>query len=247
MNDLFEREQAVLDHIKEYLNSLSDVNPKVKDDSAFIPIEYERLLRQLKRITLISDKATGILNNDKQKLLDKINIDPLTNIGNRRFLEKNLTRYIKTLSRSGGFLTVMMVDIDFFKLFNDTYGHTVGDECLKKVAKAIEASVDRAEDITARYGGEEFTVVLPNTDKPGSIIVAQRIVDNIKALKIPHENSHAAPVVTVSVGVTGTVPVYGYSVTNYIKRADDALYLSKNNGRNQFTFVDFEEEHNDRP
>lgn len=130
-----------------------------------------------------------------------------------------------------------MVDIDQFKNYNDTLGHSDGDECLKTIANILNHSVKREGDFVARYGGEEFIIVLPNTDKAGAIIVAETILENIKTANIPHTSSCVADYVTVSMGIVSDMASYTTSPIDYIKRADEALYISKENGRNRFTIT----------
>ncbi|MDR1747729.1 MAG: sensor domain-containing diguanylate cyclase, partial [Spirochaetaceae bacterium] len=169
--------------------------------------------------------------------VNKIFYDPLTGIYNRRFFDETMQRVIHSLSRSGGVLSLMMIDIDYFKRYNDTYGHIKGDDCLKTVAKMLRDSVIRAEDFIARYGGEEFVVVLPNTDEAEACKVACKLVENIRSCNIPHEKSDAADCVTVSIGVTTGKAQHMQSGGNYIQRADEMLYKSKQGGRNRYTFA----------
>jgi diguanylate cyclase (GGDEF)-like protein len=134
-----------------------------------------------------------------------------------------------------------MIDLDFFKNYNDTYGHTLGDACLKAVAKVFADSVLRPEDFVARYGGEEFVAILPNTGGKGACGVAERILRNVRLLNIPHEKSAAASHVTVSIGITTGSVLNTRDGSEFIKRADEALYISKQSGRNKYTYVHFEE------
>jgi diguanylate cyclase (GGDEF)-like protein len=163
-------------------------------------------------------------------------VDPLTGIFNRRFLIGHLRKIIKSLSRSGGKLSLLMVDIDFFKKYNDTYGHEAGDVCLKTVADTLAQCITRIDDFVARYGGEEFVVVLPNTDEDGAGIIAEKILRKVYECNIPHKSSDVAEFVTVSVGGTTCVVKYSHTESDYIKHADEALYKSKNDGRNRYTF-----------
>jgi diguanylate cyclase (GGDEF)-like protein len=172
--------------------------------------------------------------------LNKAHYDALTGIYNRRFLEENMSQTIKSLSRSGGVLSVMMCDVDFFKNYNDTYGHSMGDTCLKIIASTLVNSISRAEDFVARYGGEEFAIILPNTDASGAMILADKLLENIRACQIPHSNSSIANHVTISIGVTTGNVVHSQNGTHYIKKADKALYMSKTNGRNRYTFLDLD-------
>ena len=184
------------------------------------------------------DDELGELSRTIEDLFTKANVDALTGIRNRRFLENNLGQIMAVISRSGGFLSTLMIDIDFFKRFNDTYGHDRGDVCLKAAARAIGAAVTRAGDFAARYGGEEFVVVLPNTDENGVRIIAEKILENIRSLGIPHSGNDAAPHVTTSIGATTGKVTFAQSWEEYIKRADEALYRSKQNGRDRYTYLD---------
>ena len=167
------------------------------------------------------------------------NIDVLTGIYNRRYIEENLKKIINTISRAGGSISFIMIDVDFFKKYNDTYGHGKGDSCLKTVTNALSQSLFREEDFIARYGGEEFVVVLPYCDERGAHKVANRMLQNVRNCEIPHEKNEAASCVTISIGVTTGNADHTRTGNDYIKRADEALYMSKNNGRNQYTFVSF--------
>ncbi len=169
--------------------------------------------------------------------VDKIFYDPLTDIYNRRFFDETMQRLIRSLSRSGGIISLMMIDIDYFKNYNDAYGHIEGDNCLKMIAKALQDSAVRADDFIARYGGEEFVVVLPNTDAAGARIMADKIMENVHNCRIPHEKSKVADYVTISIGVmTGKVE-HTHSSDTYIQRADEMLYESKQGGRNRCSFT----------
>ena len=173
---------------------------------------------------------------DIQRLVSEVDYDALTGIYNRRFLDKNLKRVIKLLSRSGGMLSLLLVDIDHFKNFNDTYGHIEGDKCLTTVAEVLANSVLRDDDFVARYGGEEFIVVLPNTDEAGARGVAEKMHENLRRCKIPHKESSAAGFVTISIGGTTGDVDRKQSGGDYIRLADEMLYASKQGGRNRSTF-----------
>jgi diguanylate cyclase (GGDEF)-like protein len=157
-------------------------------------------------------------------------------------MEETLKRIIKTMSRSGGTLSVLMMDIDHFKKYNDTYGHSMGDACLKSVADVFADCIMRADDFVARYGGEEFVVVLPNTDEEGARVIADKLHESIREQQIPHKASDTAHYVTISIGgITGKVD-HSQCEENYIKRADEMLYASKQKGRNQSTICLLREE-----
>jgi diguanylate cyclase (GGDEF)-like protein/PAS domain S-box-containing protein len=168
--------------------------------------------------------------------VSKIYYDPLTGLYNRRFLDENLRRVIKRYSDSGGTLSMMMVDIDHFKPYNDTYGHIAGDKCLKAIAETLRNTAARDGDFVARYGGEEFVVVLPHTDEEGVRNVAERMLENVRQLALPHESSDVAGYVTISIGAITSKVKYAQSVNAYVHRADEIMYKSKRGGRNQYTF-----------
>ncbi|MCL1958136.1 MAG: diguanylate cyclase [Spirochaetes bacterium] len=164
-------------------------------------------------------------------------IDQLTGIYNRRYLDGSLKKIINSHSRTGGNLSVLMIDIDYFKKYNDAYGHEAGDGCLRAVASALSQSVSRDEDFVARYGGEEFAVVLPNTDENGARLIAERMLEKIRECNIPHKASDIADYVTISIGGATDVINHLHHGSDYIKAADKALYESKKNGRNRYTFL----------
>ena len=130
-------------------------------------------------------------------------------------------------------MSAIIIDIDHFKLFNDTYGHQGGDDCLKKVATTLQKTVKRSTDLVARYGGEEFVVVLPKTDKNGAIRIAEKIREEVEKLRIEHAASSTSSWVTVSIGVASSNICHDGWKENLLAAADEALYQAKNSGRNQ--------------
>lgn len=163
-------------------------------------------------------------------------LDGLTNIPNRRRFDETLENEWKRAQRSGTPLSLIIADIDYFKRYNDNYGHAAGDDCLKKVAAALVASIDRPSDLAARFGGEEFSVILPDTDAEGARAIAERLRSQIENLRIPHAYSDASKCVTVSVGLACVVPNAGNTQTDLIKQADEMLYQAKESGRNRVNF-----------
>ena len=161
-------------------------------------------------------------------------LDGLTSIPNRRKFDTVLENEWKRCERTGQVLTLMMLDIDYFKLFNDRYGHLEGDDCLKKVAKTIEALPGRPGDFVGRYGGEEFAIVLPGTDDAGAGQLAQNILSRIQALKIPNKDAEVSPYLTVSIGGISAVPNRSIPATWFLNKADQLLYRAKEGGRNQY-------------
>ncbi len=164
--------------------------------------------------------------------------DGLTGLGNRRSLDELLEREWKRLQREQSIMAMLMIDLDFFKLFNDTYGHLAGDECLKAVASEIRRMIQRPTDFAGRYGGEEFSVVLPGTDATGALLVGERIRRAVEALAIPHQCSLLGGVVTISVGVAAKIPARDESVQALVEEADQALYQAKAAGRNHVALFD---------
>jgi diguanylate cyclase (GGDEF)-like protein len=155
-------------------------------------------------------------------------------------MEDNFKRIVKFMSRVNGVLTVMMLDIDFFKKYNDTYGHKMGDVCLTAVAKALSETA-RVDDYVIRYGGEEFLVILPNTDKAGAGIIAGRLLKSVSSLGITHASSDIADHVTISIGATTIKAKFNHQYMDYVERADEALYASKNTGRNKYTHLKYDD------
>jgi len=166
----------------------------------------------------------------------EVEYDALTGIYNRRFFDKSMKRIISTLSRSNSILSILMIDIDFFKPYNDTYGHIEGDKCLKIVARTLYQCVTRADDFVIRYGGEEFIVVLPNTDEQGARLIADKLLESIRSLNLPHGQSSVADYITISIGGTTGKVVHTHKADDFVKRADELMYKSKQEGRNRFSF-----------
>lgn len=171
------------------------------------------------------------LNKTKRKL-EKISLtDALTGLANRRHFDLFLEQEWSRALRQNQPISMVMLDIDYFKAFNDAYGHPHGDQCLQQVAQALQQVVRRPTDLAARYGGEEFALVLPDTQKAAAVAEACRLA--IQALGIVHEFSDVAPVITISAGVCSLTPTREMSPALLIQQADEALYKAKEAGRNQ--------------
>jgi len=160
-------------------------------------------------------------------------LDGLTGIPNRRNFDGFIDLEWRQAIRGGAPLSLIMIDIDNFKEYNDTYGHHAGDKCLKQVAKLLSASLKRPRDLLARYGGEEFVIVLPGTDEIGAYLIAKLLRSQIEALKIAHSSSSASKYVTISLGVATITPIKNSRPEEIIKKADQALYQAKQEGKNQ--------------
>lgn len=175
------------------------------------------------------------LQEANQKLVELSAHDGLTGLYNRRYFDKMIEMEWKRSIRSGQPLSLIMADIDFFKNYNDTYGHLKGDDCIRAVAKAIRASVKRPCDIAARYGGEEFAIILPNTNSDGAKKIAQIAKNCIRNNAIPHKGSKIDNIVTMSLGISTAIPNSSSKPDDIIAQADDALYKSKTDGRDRIT------------
>lgn len=164
-------------------------------------------------------------------------IDPLTGIGNRRLFQDRMEAEMRRMSRSGLPLALFMIDIDYFKQYNDCLGHLEGDKCLKSVATAISDSLKRGGDIVTRFGGEEFAVIAPEVPVEAGKAMAEKIRACVENLRIPHPKSSAARFVTVSVGGTIHMPGSRFDVCDLIQKADEALYKAKSSGRNRSSMI----------
>ena len=184
-----------------------------------------------------------IKNHMKQKqqrdLLGRLSfLDGLTGIANRRRFDQVLDVEWRRHRRNRSCLSLIMMDIDFFKAFNDALGHLQGDDCLRKVAQAVAGLFQRPGDLGARYGGEEFVGVLPETDSDGARRVAQHIQEALAALALPHPRSGVSPCVTLSMGVATCAPEASAAAESLVQDADRALYRAKAAGRNRIVFGD---------
>ncbi|ENV37084.1 diguanylate cyclase [Acinetobacter sp. COS3] len=160
--------------------------------------------------------------------------DALTGLANRRYLDEVLENEWKRAIRHEVPITIMMIDIDFFKLYNDTLGHIQGDQCLRRIAILLGSIASRSGDLAARYGGEEFLLLFSMTDKEQAIIQVQRLMELVRTIAINHPKSSVSKHVTISVGVATMTPHLNDSLSEFVSQADHALYIAKSNGRNQY-------------
>ncbi|MEM9153603.1 MAG: diguanylate cyclase [Cyanobacteria bacterium P01_F01_bin.33] len=172
-----------------------------------------------------------------QELQRFVSIDGLTQVANRRRFDEYLQQSWRQHIREQQSLSLILCDVDYFKLYNDTYGHQAGDECLKQIAAVMRATICRPIDLVARYGGEEFAVVLPQTDLDGASQVAEKIRQQVKQLDILHASSGISPVVTISLGVSACSPAQHSLSEALLTAADRALYRSKTKGRDRVTAI----------
>jgi diguanylate cyclase (GGDEF)-like protein len=202
----------MLTQIRQYLADLHTANAELEAVNIGLEKKVEERTRQLEELS---------------------NQDSLTGIANRRKLDEYLNNAYNMAARNNLSLSLIILDIDFFKRFNDRYGHPAGDECLKIVARGLSDSLHRSTDFVARYGGEEFMVVLSNSSPEDAWKIAERIRVNIERLKIPHEASAVSATVTISLGVCTLTSCQSISLVDFIATADEALYKAKENGRNR--------------
>lgn len=198
----------------------------------FVPIMVF-IVGTLKKKYVLKTKELELVNEELKRIS---RIDPLTGIANRRYFDEVFLNEFDRATREQSKFSLLMIDVDFFKKYNDNYGHISGDNCLKLITQAISKEVYRPGDLVARYGGEEFVVLLPNTDEKGAMFIANKIIDSVFSYKIPHCSSEICGYVTVSIGAT-TMNNFGEgNELDFIENADKALYLAKKNGRNQVCF-----------
>lgn len=192
-------------------------------------------IRAMQRLVLMRASLLALtrkLDAANQELIRISSSDGLTGIANRRFFDEAISIEWRRARRHSNSLAMLMCDVDFFKRFNDTYGHIAGDDCLRKVASAIRKNTERPSDIVARYGGEEFAVVLPETSVGGALMVAEKIRNAIRELNIPHSESPSGRV-TMSIGIAAAAPGFDNPPDDLINAADKALYRAKHDGRNR--------------
>lgn len=174
------------------------------------------------------------LQNDY--LRSMAHIDGLTGVFNRRRFDEEVNLSWRHCLREQQPLSLLLIDLDYFKLFNDHYGHIAGDACLKTIAQALKNMPHRPRDLFARYGGEEFAYILPNTNESGAKHCATRVLNTVRDLQINHSESDVANFMTISIGVNTVIPKHDFSILNFIEQADQALYQAKLNGRNRYVF-----------
>ncbi|OKH13156.1 diguanylate cyclase domain-containing protein [[Limnothrix rosea] IAM M-220] len=196
------------------------------------PINWAILKQRVKHL-LNQAKLYQRLEATNEQLQRLAAIDPLTQLANRRVFDLVFKRQWRLMLRHQTPFSLIFADIDYFKRFNDLYGHQAGDHCLFEVAQAIAAQVRRPTDLVARYGGEEIIVLLPETNYQGAEIIADKIQNSVRSLQIPHEKSEVSPYVTVSLGVASIEkPAHHQTISHFLEVADQALYEAKARGRN---------------
>jgi len=221
-----QEEVVVRQRAEATLNALFEIISKERDDLEII-------------VQTIVEHGDVVDNQWYQKLREATrlaNFDSLTQIANRLKFDGHLTKQWKQMVREQSSLAILLCDIDYFKQYNDTYGHVMGDGCLKKVARALNETLSRPTDLVARYGGEEFAAVLPQTGEEGALRVAERMQMAIAHLEIPHASSSINPYVTVSIGIASAIPQPQRSPASLVDEADQFLYRAKQQGRNRIVY-----------
>ncbi|NCJ08376.1 diguanylate cyclase [Synechococcales cyanobacterium C] len=196
------------------------------------PINWAVLRQRLRHLLLQVQERQRLegLNSELRRLAA---VDELTQVANRRAFDESLTQHWRSGLRGGEPLSLILCDIDYFKPYNDTYGHPAGDDCLKKVAQTLAQTVGRPTDLVARYGGEEFGILLPSTPFPGAVQVANKICEAVRSQHLPHQASMISEGVTLSCGVASLLPTPNETAEKLIVLADQALYQAKQQGRDR--------------
>jgi diguanylate cyclase (GGDEF)-like protein len=199
--------------------------------------QQEAMTRELGQITKSLRDRNGQLQEARRQLTDLANIDELTGLGNRRMINQTLRQEVNRARRAGGALSVILIDVDFFKKYNDTYGHPAGDEVLRRIGDIMLLATARAGEVAGRYGGEEFILVLPGAGLPDALRTAERLKSLIHEENMPHVNSDVSDRVTISQGVLSIMPDEAVDPGVLVDKADAALYRAKREGRNKIAVV----------
>ncbi len=195
--------------------------------------ERDEAFRSLSNMQAQLEKMNNELANSNRELTRLSSMDGLTGVSNRRQFDATMSREWQRAIRSDMPISLIFADIDFFKRYNDHYGHQAGDDCLKRVAETLLTTVHRPADLVSRYGGEEFVMILPDTTNEGALAVAEKALHSVRELNIPHENSEVADHVTLSIGVATLCPQENSGPEELIEVADRMLYRAKEKGRNK--------------
>lgn len=209
----------------ERLEQAITVLPLIRSDQCHCLIQIQDVTAAVHRERTLREQA--------QQLQMLSSTDGLTGVPNRRSFDDRFQEEFQRALRKGTPLSLLMLDIDHFKLYNDTYGHQVGDACLIAVAHVLRSSLQRGSDFVARYGGEEFAMLLPESDPEGAGHIAQRVLERVAALRIPQGQNRGFSQVTVSIGIASRIPRRGDTPEVLLQEADQALYQAKEQGRAQ--------------
>lgn len=227
-----------------FMTALADIENKIKGlslgavDYITKPFQEEEVLARIKVhlklhfLTLKVIEQSVALQKANQQLMLLANLDGLTKVANRRRFDEYLEQQWQLQTQKQAPISLILGDLDYFKNYNDFYGHQAGDDCLKQVASALNLAAKRNSDLVCRYGGEEFALILPHTDCPGAIKVAEATIAEVQKLQIPHFQSLVSQYVTISLGISCQIPSPELPLKSAIAAADAALYRAKQQGRN---------------
>lgn len=217
----------------------------IHKDGHFVPVRLSGQIVEIKGEKYIWSSVEDITDHKQAekelarlyKEVEQLSFqDGLTGIANRRMFDQTLDREWRRAKRDRSPLSLIMCDIDYFKQYNDYYGHQQGDECLKRVAKALHGVSKRAIDMIGRYGGEEFVLLLPETNETQAVQLAEQCVSAVRQQKLTHKLSTVGEVVTISAGVSTIIPLRETQPSALIETADKLLYQAKQKGRNRFEY-----------
>jgi diguanylate cyclase (GGDEF)-like protein len=210
---------------------MNNYNQKIRQAVNHRTLHLETELEQCRRQLIAANNRADAIHKRNLALKQLAISDGLTQLANRRYFDQCLQAEWRRMMRSGQPLAVILCDVDYFKRYNDTYGHPMGDFCLKQVAQAMATTVQRSGDLVARYGGEEFVFLLPHTDGAAAMLFAQKVRAAIHQLNLPHRASDVSQAVTVSLGVASFIPQRSLTPEVLVMAADKALYQAKQAGR----------------
>lgn len=221
---------------RELITALKSVNENLErivlERTRQLQESLEELKKQKQELEYFTEFQDKLVNELQELSLT----DPLTGISNRRTMEAFAETEFGRAGRNRTFISFIMLDIDHFKLYNDHYGHSMGDKCIKNIANIIMTSLKRPTDSAARYGGEEFCCILPETDLDGAVTVAEEIASRLNSMQIPHEKSPTSQNVTLSAGIYSLIPEQGEFWKDALSKADEYLYQAKKNGRSRIEY-----------
>ena len=200
--------------------------------TGFVAAYLRMLSRRSFEIESVAEQRNRALQEANKKLAHLSQTDGLTQIANRRFFDDSFSREWKRARRERKPVSLVLFDLDFFKQYNDQYGHLRGDECLRNIAELVASVINRPGDLFARFGGEEFILLLPNTPETGAWAIAEQCRELVESLAIAHHKSSIAEVVTISVGVCSLIPEDDMTEHDMLDLTDQALYCAKDRGRN---------------
>ena len=226
----------------DFLQAAREKKPFVKEKY----LEFENLRGWFQVSVRIIGEGLAVTFHDitqsktlQMDLEKQVSLDGLTQISNRGYFDREMEAQWSLCREESRNIALLFIDVDFFKKYNDTYGHGMGDECLQILARILADHASRPLDCAARYGGEEFVILLPRTERKGAEKIALAIQKDLKELAVPNQGSEVSDLVTISIGIAHAIPGPGQTASQFVETADQALYESKKNGRNRYTFKDY--------